>query len=343
MTIRASILVVEYRTAEYLEGCLRALLASELPRDAFEIIVVDNASPTPVDHVRERVPQARWIHLRRNLGFAGGSALGLSRARGEIICGVNPDCRVSPSWLAEVLAAFDRDERVGVVGSKILHPGTTVLQHAGGRLFPNGRSEHLGANEPDRGQHDTERDCDYVCGAAFAVRRATVDEVGYLSPAYYPAYYEETELCTRARRAGWRVVYAPRARVEHEGSVASGGARSDAYLARYHEGRLRYVLRNHGPRELLLSFAPAELAWLRVMGRRERWICARAYAGAAVSALSSGRGIAGPGDVLAEHPPRDPEPHELGASREPPEPLAADRRSSRPPAPVERVSRAQGG
>lgn len=327
MTPRASIVVVEYRTATHLEGCLRALLASELPRDAFEIIVLDNASPTPVDHLRERFGGARWIHLRRNVGFAGGSSFALTRARGDIVCGVNPDCRVAPDWIAKMIATFDADPRVGVAGSKILHPGTPILQHAGGRLFANGRSEHIGDGEPDHGQHDRLRDVDYVCGAAFAVRRACVDEVGYLSPAYFPAYYEETELCTRARRAGWRVVYAPDARVEHEGSVASGGASSDAYLRRYHEGRMRYVLRNHRPR-LLTDFAPAELAWLRAMSARERLICLRAYARAALDAFDEDRGRATEADVLEEHAPRPTPTHDLGGSTPPPRRAAEPRTRS---------------
>ncbi len=305
-------MVVEYRTAAYLEGCLRALLATELPRDAFEIIVVDNASPTPVDTVRDRFPEARWIHLRRNLGFAGGSTVGLSRARGEVICGVNPDCEVSPSWLPRMLGVLDAHPGVGVVGSKILHPGTQVLSHAGGRVFPNGRSEHIGAGETDHGQHDVLRDVDYVTGAAFAVRRRTIEEVGFLSPAYHPAYYEETELCARARAAGWRVVYAPGAVVEHQEAVASGGATSDAYLRRYHTGRLRYVLRNVPPARWLTDFAPAELAWLRLMGSRERRICAGAYVRAALSARREAPGTAGPDDVVSEHAPRPSRaPHPL--------------------------------
>lgn len=310
MTPRASIIVVEYRTASHIEGCLRALLASEVPRDAYEVIVLDNASPTPVDHLREQFGEVRWVHLRRNVGFAGGSTFAMSRARGDIVCGVNPDCRVAPDWIARILATFDADSRVGVVGSKILHPGTPILQHAGGRLFANGRSEHIGDGEPDHGQHDRLRDVDYVCGAAFAARRACIDEVGYLSPAYFPAYYEETELCTRARRADWRVVYAPDAVVEHDGSVASGGASSDAYLQRYHEGRMRYVLRNHRSK-LLTDFLPAEAAWLRMMGPRERIICARAYARAALDAFREDRGRATEADVREEHAPRRTHHHDL--------------------------------
>lgn len=61
MTTRASILVIEYDTAPHLPRCLEALFASELPSDHFEVIVLDNDSPTPIDPAtRARFPRVRW-------------------------------------------------------------------------------------------------------------------------------------------------------------------------------------------------------------------------------------------------------------------------------------------
>ena len=298
----ASIIIVEYRTADYIGECLASLEASELARDRFEVIVVDNDSPTPIGHLRERFPHVRWVKSQRNLGFAGGCALGLERASAPIVITVNPDCVIAPDWLARMLEPFDDDPRAGVVGCKILYPGTEVLQHAGGRLFANGRSEHRGRDEKDHGQYDETLEVDYVCGAAIAVRRATIEEVGFLSPAYFPAYYEETELCVRARRAGWKVLYTPHAVVEHHESVASGGAMSQTFLERYHESRMRFVYRNTGPKQLLTDFLPAEIAWVSRMGRQERWICARSYATALFSAWREDRGTPRDADVIEDVP-----------------------------------------
>ncbi len=338
---RASVIVVEWRTADYLPRCLEALEASELPRDAFEIIVVDNDSPTPIDHLHEAFPSVHFISSRRNLGFAGGCQLGASRARGEVLLMVNPDCVVAPDWLGQMLAVFDAEPRAGVVGCKLVHPGTRVLQHAGGQLFANGRSEHLGRDEADHGQYDEPREVDYVCGAALGARRSTVDEVGFLSGAYFPAYYEETELCVRVRRAGWKVLYTPHARAEHHESVASGGALSEVYLRRYHHGRMRFVYRNTAPLRMLTDFLPAEMAWLSHMDRKERWICAKAYGRALVDAWREDRGTPAPGDVSAERPPL-PAPAPTGTPREltvrgAQRPPSSRPPSSRPPAPGPRA------
>jgi GT2 family glycosyltransferase len=275
---RASIVIVEYGTRAYLGRCLDSLRAQELPADEMDVIVVDNASPTPVEDLRLEYGWVRWLRSDRNLGFAGGCRLALPECRGDAIAVVNPDCVLHPAWLREVLAPLN-DPTVGIVGSKIYYPGSRVLQHAGGILFENGRSEHRGRGELDVGQYDVLADAPYVTGAAMAIRREVLDRVGFFSPAYFPAYYEETELCVRARRAGFRVVYAPAAIASHQEAVASGGGGSTAFLRRYHTNRIRFVVRNYTARDLVRRFLPAEIAFQRRLGAGsdERRLCLGAY------------------------------------------------------------------
>ncbi|MFO0564618.1 MAG: glycosyltransferase [Polyangiaceae bacterium] len=181
----ASVLIVEYRTKQYLPACLDAILASSLPDEEYEVIVVDNASPTPVADLWAAYPRVRFLTSRRNLGFAGGNALGLEHALGEHIVLLNPDAVVTPSWLGEILAPLE-DPSVGVVGGKLLHPGTDVLQHAGGVLFDNALSTHLGRGERDFGQWDRTLDVDYVCGATISLSRRTIERVGSCHRATSP-------------------------------------------------------------------------------------------------------------------------------------------------------------
>ncbi|MFK7988897.1 MAG: glycosyltransferase family 2 protein [Sandaracinaceae bacterium] len=297
-----SVIVVEHASAAHLPACLKALERDGGER--VEIIVVDNASPTSCDALHARFSRVRFVHLRRNLGFAGGCQVGASRARAPLIATVNPDAQVESGWLTAVERAF-QDPSVGVVGSKLLALDGVTLQHAGGALRPNGRSEHLGRGERDRGQYDGLRDVQYVCGAALATRRALVESHGFFSPVYHPAYYEDAELCVRARRHGWRVVVASDARVRHVEAASSGGVESDAYLGRYHTGRVRFMARNMSPFGWLRA-APAE-AWLVArMRRRERRLVRRAYRHGLLSAWDERRGQLGPGDIRLERPPEAP-------------------------------------
>jgi len=242
----------------------------------------------------------RFLTARENLGFAGANLLALGYARGTHVALLNPDAIPAPSWLPELLEPLT-DPGVGVVGSKILYPASSVLQHAGGVLFDNGRSEHRGRGERDRGQFDAACDVDYVCGAAFAVRREVIEAVGFLSPAYFPAYYEETELCVRARSAGYRVLYAPKAVVEHHERVASGSAPTESYLRHYHENRIRFVLRNYSRRQIVKRFLPNEIAYLLKDCRaRERRICFFAYARAWRSRRVGWRAAPAPESIVGD-------------------------------------------
>ncbi|MCA9594386.1 MAG: glycosyltransferase family 2 protein [Myxococcales bacterium] len=298
--MQASVLIVEYASRAFLRECLEALERSHFPRDEFEVIVVDNASPTPVAELVSEFPFVRFITSRRNLGFAGGNLLALEHARGRHIALLNPDAVAAPDWLVNVLRPLE-DPDVGIVGSKLLHPGTDVLQHAGGVLLPNALSAHLGRGELDRGQWDGPVEVDYVCGAAWAIRREVIERVGFLSPVYFPAYYEETELCRRAKRAGYRVVMAADAVVEHHEGVSSESSRAKAYLERFHTGRVRYVVRNYSARELLTRFVPAELSWLaKDCPPAERLTCMRAYLSGVRSAWDSSRGTPADSDVVSD-------------------------------------------
>ena len=78
--LKASVLIVEYSTRQYLVECLASLEKSDYPRDAFEVIVVDNASSTPVDPLIDSFPRIRFVKSKRNLGFAGGNNLGIQQA-----------------------------------------------------------------------------------------------------------------------------------------------------------------------------------------------------------------------------------------------------------------------
>lgn len=296
----ASVIIVEYSTRQFLPSCLAAIERSSLPRDQFEVIVVDNASPTPVAGLSREFPGVRFLASRRNLGFAGGNALGLGHARGRHIALLNPDAIPESGWLAAVLAPLQSPD-VGVVGSKLFYPGTDVLQHAGGVLHDNALSRHYGRGERDVGQWDRPMDVDYVCGAAIAVSRRVIDQVGFLSPSYFPAYYEETELCVRARKAGFRVVYAPDAVAAHHEGVSSGTAQTARYLRRFHDSRVRFVLRNYSRAELLTRFLPHEIAWLRRhCPPSERRICARSYLEAWRTRRETARGTPRNDDIVSD-------------------------------------------
>jgi len=263
-----SVVIVSWNGERFLEPCLSAVLAQTL--EDYEIIVVDNGSTDgSVELVRSRFPGVRLIENKRNLGYAGGANVGFQSATGEVLALLNQDTVPHPDWLAELLAVLDGDKEIGIVGSKILSTDGVTLQHAGAYLpWPLVQGIHYGRGEKDEGQYNELREVDYVTGAAMAIKRPVLEAVGLFDEGFFPGYFEDVDLCFRARQAGYRVVYVPRAVVlHHESSSFEQTFLGKPYLV--YRSRIRFILKHYTPEQITEEFLPAEVLRLKNMGAEE--------------------------------------------------------------------------
>lgn len=262
--IDAAIIIVTYNHVEYIADCLRSIAA--LDPAPSEIVVVDNASRDgTAARIKAEFPAIRLIEAGANLGFSGGCNLGVRTTSAATVVLANPDLIVEPGWLAQLCAPLERWPEIGIVGCKLRYRDGRTLQHAGGLLrLPLALGHHRGVGEPDRGQYNALEVVDYVTGAALACPRKIWEQLGGLDEQFFPAYYEEVDFCTRARQAGYRIIYTPHAVATHiEGSsVGHGSAR---YLRLFHFNRLRYLFKHYNNTWLMRSWLPAELAHIRAV------------------------------------------------------------------------------
>ncbi|HYV60441.1 MAG TPA: glycosyltransferase [Acidimicrobiia bacterium] len=121
-TKRVRAVVVNYNGGELTLECVRQLRATEWPADAFEVVLVDNASSDDVvATARAGWPDVRIIESDRNLGFAGGSNLALRDLDGvDAVALVNSDVLVEPDWLAPLVRTLSHNPTVGAACPKIL-------------------------------------------------------------------------------------------------------------------------------------------------------------------------------------------------------------------------------
>jgi GT2 family glycosyltransferase len=257
----ASVIVTAWNGRGYIEDCLDSLLSQSYP--IYEVIVVDNASSdgTP-ELIAQKYKTVRLIRNEKNLGFAGGTNVGIRAAKGEILALFNQDAVADQDWLANMIAGITESPDIGVVGCKIYHYGQArVLWHAGSVIVGSRRQPILrGVHELDWGQYDTVEDVEAVVGAAMAVRRSVLDRVGLLDDGYF-MYLEDTDLCLRVRQAGYRVVYLPQAVAYHHvaGSLGQGTLGT---LRFYHRSRIRFLLKHFDPSWFVEEFLPAEIEWM---------------------------------------------------------------------------------
>ena len=237
----------------FLDACLSASLDQEVD-GGHEVLLVDNGSSDgSAEHVRQRHQRVRVIEAGRNLGFAAGNNLGIREARGELVVLLNNDTRVRPGWLQALVEVASADPRAGAVTSKLLFAEPAgVIQNAGSLLLSDGSGGDRGSGEPDAGQFDKREEVFAFCGAAALLRREALADVGVFDEDYF-MYYEDTDLSWRLRLRGWRVVYEPRAVVDHWHAASSG---RDSKFMRFHADRNRLftVLKNAPPSFVGRSF-----------------------------------------------------------------------------------------
>jgi len=259
---RVSIIIVLYDSADYIAACIDSLRSVAYPD--MELIMVDNSSSDGSAELARRAAESAGLDcvisvLRGNRGFAGANNHGFKLSTGQIVLMLNPDTELFPDAVGELAAAFS-DPSIGICGCKVYYPDRETLQHAGGWMRDNGLTMHYGVGETECGAYDEMRDVFYVTGAALAVRRDVFEGAGLLDAGYYPAYFEEADLCLAVRRMGHRVVYLPGAKVVHHESTTTGRFTARYYYL-YHKNRIRFLLKNFSWRFLLDRTVPMERQW----------------------------------------------------------------------------------
>ncbi|MEM9599195.1 MAG: glycosyltransferase [Acidobacteriota bacterium] len=263
MSDRAPVLsavVVHWRNEEQLAR-LRAAWPVDDPR--FELVVVDNSST-----LGGLEPPAILVDEGRNLGFGGGVARGVQRARGAWILVLNPDILPLPGALGGLLAAVegatrDGDDSNSGIGTAGIVP---ALEH------PDGRPQHRWQLQPlptaatlllqtfflagSRGPISPPPEGTAIqqpAAAALALDRRVLEEVGGFDPSFFPAWFEDVDLARRLHRGGHRLEYRPSIRFQHDmgGSVPALGY--GPFLWVYYRNLCRYLRKHHGPAAALAA------------------------------------------------------------------------------------------
>ena len=217
----ASIVIPVYAQWPRTLACLRAI-AAHPPDVAFEVVVVDDASPDDTLQGLARVEGVRVVARPHNGGFIAACNDGAAAATGSVLVFLNNDTVPQPGWLDALLETFRTHPDTGLAGAQLLYPDGR-LQEAGGVVFADGSAWNYGRfGSPDDPRHAYVRECDYVSGAALAIPRTVFHRVGGFDRRYAPAYYEDTDLAFAVRAAGLRVRYQPLARVVHDEGATSG-------------------------------------------------------------------------------------------------------------------------
>jgi O-antigen biosynthesis protein len=220
-TPKVSVIIPVYGKYATTYWCLDSL-ANTHCNVSYEVIVVDDCSPDATAQMLGQVQGVRVVHNHENLGFVRSCNAGAQAARGEFVCFLNNDTRVTDGWLDALLATFDDFPNAGMAGGMLLFPDG-ILQEAGGTVFKDGNCSHYGRNrDARRSEFNYARPVDYCSGACLVLRKSLFTQLGGFDLLYVPAYYEDTDLAFKVRAEGLEVIYQPTCKVVHYEGVTHG-------------------------------------------------------------------------------------------------------------------------
>jgi len=236
-------------------NCLESLFKTEYPH--LQIIVVDNASSDgSAGFIKKNYPSVRLIENKVNLGYSAGSNEGIRQSTGEYLVLLNNDTRVAPGWLDHIVSTLQEDEKVGVAGCKILcYDDPKRIDSAGCYIdvagWPLERGRYFGKSINDAGQYDDVTKVFYVLGAAIALRKRVLNQIGNLDPKFF-MYFEEVDLCWRAILRGYKVIYVPDTVIYHKRAPnLPSSILTPEILYHMHKNHLATLLKNYSFHGLL--------------------------------------------------------------------------------------------
>jgi N-acetylglucosaminyl-diphospho-decaprenol L-rhamnosyltransferase len=268
--VKLRVPLLNWRTAQMTVRALDALVPELRALGDARVLVVDNDSQDGsydalVQAVNERGygDVAEVVQSGRNGGYGFGNNVALRRGTAEgadYLYLLNSDAFVEPGAVRALVDYLDAHPRVGIAGSAV--HSLDGAPHESAFRFPSVLSElervtRLGVltralqnvRVPIARPTHTTTNVDWVAGASMMIRREVLEQIGLFDERFF-LYYEETDLCLRAKRAGWLVAYVCESRVAHVGGASTGVTSQRVVqkpLPRYVlESRRHYFLKNHG-------------------------------------------------------------------------------------------------
>ncbi len=202
---KVSIIILTWNGLDYTKKCMESLEESVTNKKC-DVYVVDNGS---IDETLEYLRGLDWINVienKENLGFVRGNNIAINGiTEGDIILLNNDIIITQNNWIEELQKTAYKDERTGIVGCRLINEKGEFL-HAGTYIYPETYwGQQIGGGQKNIGQYQDDREVQGVVFACAYIKRSVIDAIGGLNEKFF-SYFEDTDYCLAAKKAGYNTV-----------------------------------------------------------------------------------------------------------------------------------------
>lgn len=254
-----TIIIVNWNVRDLLSECIRSL-EELIDGIEHEILVVDNhSSDNSIEMLQCNYPEVKLIANDNNVGFAKANNQAFKLSSGDFVLLLNPDTTIIDNSVDKMLRLLKKDDRIGVVGPKLLNSDGSI-QTACLRRYPSLRRELVVLMRIDRIvensrllsrwvksglDYESPQEAEVISGSCMLLRRDSWYAVHGLDERYF-MYAEDVDLCFNMRKRGWQIRYLPNATVKHHAHKGSEKAVDFSPPAVSCLSMYEYFKKNHG-------------------------------------------------------------------------------------------------
>ena len=257
---KLAIIILTWNNLDDTAECIHSI--NKLNYQNYNVILVDNGSTDDsIAKLRSMFPNVFIIENKQNLGYAGGNNVGIQYAlsqEAEHILVLNNDTIVAENLASELLKMNKQCQSLGILGcANYYYNDKSRIQFSGGVIdWKRGNIIDPTRHKIDRGQFHRIREVDTVVGSCLFIPAKVIREVGTFDPRYFLTF-EESDLCCRVRKAGYKVYTCMRAKIWHKVSVSGKSQNQGHNILKYYSVRNRFLfLTKNSPKSYLLISYP---------------------------------------------------------------------------------------
>jgi GT2 family glycosyltransferase len=232
--MKLSFIIVNYQSEKYLAQCI-SFIKKKILGVEHEVIVVNNDS---LD--LQGLSEIRVINTGKNIGFGAACNLGARSAQGEILCFLNPDTEIVSSNSVDLLDKFDEYDKLAIIGSRLVDEKNNTQEWIAGKEITIWSTllNNLGYKR-DRKIWESEFpiECAWISGAAMFIKKDIFQKIRGFDEKFF-MYFEDIDLCQRARQLGYKILYFPNFQIKHFGGKSFLNKTTQKKY--YHASQYRY-------------------------------------------------------------------------------------------------------